>query len=147
MTAFSIRDIDDLKPQERRYDVPIEDDFVVSVLPNGIKTWVYVHEQDGRLQRRTLEHRERQTHRVPRRGNRVASLEETIVRTRERVDGDGILADEKRGSRQALEILRVERRFAIGLRERRARVRPCLPLERVSAARERSDVAHARSIS
>ena len=54
MTAFSIRDIDDLKPQERRYDVPIEDDFVVSVLPNGIKTWVYVHEQDGRLQRRTL---------------------------------------------------------------------------------------------
>src|SRR5262245_4688727 len=54
MTAFSLRDIDDLKPQRRRYDVPIEEDFVVSVLPNGIRTWVYVYEQDGRWQRRTL---------------------------------------------------------------------------------------------
>jgi hypothetical protein len=54
MTPFNLRDIDDLRPQERRYDVPIEDDFVVSVLPNGIRTWVYVYEQDGRLQRRTL---------------------------------------------------------------------------------------------
>jgi Protein of unknown function (DUF2914)/Arm DNA-binding domain len=54
MTPFELDHIDDLKPQERRYDLQIEDDFVMSVLPNGIKTWVFVHEQDGRAQRRTL---------------------------------------------------------------------------------------------
>jgi hypothetical protein len=54
MTAFSPSQIDDLKPLARRYDLSLEDDFVVSVLPNGIKTWVYVYAQDGRLQRRTL---------------------------------------------------------------------------------------------
>jgi hypothetical protein len=53
-TDLSAREIDDLKAQERRYDLPIEDDFVVSVLPNGIKTWVFVYAQDGRTQRRTL---------------------------------------------------------------------------------------------
>jgi hypothetical protein len=54
MTDFSPSQIDDLKPLARRYDLSVEDDFVVSVLPNGIKTWVYVYVQDGRMQRRTL---------------------------------------------------------------------------------------------
>jgi hypothetical protein len=54
MTSFSPDQIDDLKPLARRYDLALEDDFVVSVLPNGIKTWVYVYVQDGRMQRRTL---------------------------------------------------------------------------------------------
>src|SRR5262245_52327647 len=54
MPAFSPSQIDDLKPLARRYDLAIEDDFVVTVLPNGIKTWVYLYAQDGRMQRRTL---------------------------------------------------------------------------------------------
>jgi hypothetical protein len=54
MTQPTPSQIDELKPQERRYDLPIEDDFVVSVLPNGIKTWVYLYAADGRVQRRTL---------------------------------------------------------------------------------------------
>jgi hypothetical protein len=54
MAVLSPSVIDELKPQERRFDVPIEDDFVISVLPNGIKTWVFVYAQDGRAQRRTL---------------------------------------------------------------------------------------------
>lgn len=54
MTQPTPSQIDALKPQERRYDLPIEDDFVISVLPNGIKTWVYLYASDGRVQRRTL---------------------------------------------------------------------------------------------
>jgi len=54
MPAFTPSQIDDLKPLARRYDLAIEDDFVVTVLPNGIKTWVYLYAQDGQMQRRTL---------------------------------------------------------------------------------------------
>jgi len=69
-----------------------------------------------------------------------------MVGTREGVDGGGILADEKRGSRQALQIFRLERRVAIGFGEPRARVRPRLSLERLSPACERSCAGHVRII-
>ena len=49
-----VEQLERLQPAERRYDVPIEDDFVFSVHPNGIKTWVFVYEHNERLRRRTL---------------------------------------------------------------------------------------------
>lgn len=46
--------IDDLQPQERRYDVTVGDELVVAVLPNGAKTWTWVHTGPGRPRRQTL---------------------------------------------------------------------------------------------
>lgn len=100
-----------------------------------------------RLHRRPFEHREGEPDRVARRGDRVTAFEKTLVRTRERIEAGGILADKKGGSRQAFQIVRFERRLAVGLREQVAGVRPRLPRECVSAACERSSAAHARSIS
>lgn len=46
--------IDDLEPREQRYDLPLEDDFVFSVLPNGTKTWAFIYTYDDRQRRKTL---------------------------------------------------------------------------------------------
>ncbi|MFK8014931.1 MAG: DUF2914 domain-containing protein [Gammaproteobacteria bacterium] len=43
-----------LEPETLRYDVTIFDDFVISVLPNGIKTWAFLYDYEGRKRRKTL---------------------------------------------------------------------------------------------
>ena len=43
-----------LEPETMRYDVTIFDDFVLSVLPNGLKTWAFLYEHEGRTRRKTL---------------------------------------------------------------------------------------------
>ena len=46
--------IEALRPQSRRYDVAIEDGLVLSVLPNGVKTWTWVYDDPADPQRKTL---------------------------------------------------------------------------------------------
>lgn len=46
--------IEALRGQTRRYDVAIDEDFVLSVLPNGVKTWTWVHDDPGHPHRKTL---------------------------------------------------------------------------------------------
>ncbi len=46
--------IEALRPQERRYDVAIDKDMVLSVLPNGVKTWTWVYDDPDNPHRKTL---------------------------------------------------------------------------------------------
>lgn len=54
MSPLSDDYIRSLEPEALRYDVTIFDDFVISVLPNGIKTWAFLYEYEGRKRRKTL---------------------------------------------------------------------------------------------
>ena len=54
MSPLSDEYLRSLEPESLRYDVTIFDDFVISVLPNGIKTWAFLYEYDGRTRRKTL---------------------------------------------------------------------------------------------
>ncbi|MEM7082270.1 MAG: DUF2914 domain-containing protein [Pseudomonadota bacterium] len=46
--------IRDLEPESQRYDITLAPDFVISVLPNGIKTWAFIYDFQGRHRRKTL---------------------------------------------------------------------------------------------
>lgn len=46
--------IRDLEPENQRYDITLAQDFVISVLPNGIKTWAFIYDFQGRHRRKTL---------------------------------------------------------------------------------------------
>ncbi|NND59054.1 MAG: DUF2914 domain-containing protein [Gammaproteobacteria bacterium] len=46
--------IDGLRPQARRYDVEVGNGLVLAILPNGAKTWTWVHEGPGQPHRQTL---------------------------------------------------------------------------------------------
>ena len=54
MSPLSDEYIRSLEPETLRYDVTIFDDFVISVLPNGIKTWAFLYDYEGRKRRKTL---------------------------------------------------------------------------------------------
>ena len=53
MSDFTEKFIEDLQPDATRYDVYERDDFLISVMPNGLKTWVYLQSVKGQ-QRQTL---------------------------------------------------------------------------------------------
>ena len=78
--------------------------------------------------------------------NRVASLEETVVRSRQRIDAGHLLTDKKGGGRQAIEIFGLERSCAACLGELVVGLRPCLSRVRLSSPVQRSRCAHARII-
>lgn len=46
--------IRNLEPENQRYDITLAQDFVISVLPNGIKTWAFIYDFQGRNRRKTL---------------------------------------------------------------------------------------------
>ncbi len=46
--------IRNLEPESQRYDITLAQDFVISVLPNGIKTWAFIYDFQGRHRRKTL---------------------------------------------------------------------------------------------
>ncbi|NNF61436.1 MAG: DUF2914 domain-containing protein [Gammaproteobacteria bacterium] len=46
--------IEALQPQARRYDVAVLDELVLSVLPNGVKTWTWVFDDPADPHRKTL---------------------------------------------------------------------------------------------
>ncbi|MFK7885704.1 MAG: DUF2914 domain-containing protein [Gammaproteobacteria bacterium] len=54
MSPLSDEYLSSLEPETLRYDVTIFDDFVISVLPNGIKTWAFLYDYEGRKRRKTL---------------------------------------------------------------------------------------------
>ncbi len=54
MTQVTNDYIRDLEPGTLWYDMTLEEDFVISVLPNGIKTWVFLYEYQRRQRRKTL---------------------------------------------------------------------------------------------
>lgn len=54
MSPLSDEYLRSLQPESMRYDVTIFDDFVLSVLPNGLKTWAFLYEHEGRTRRKTL---------------------------------------------------------------------------------------------
>ena len=54
MSPLSDEYLRSLEPETMRYDVTIFDDFVLSVLPNGLKTWAFLYEHEGRTRRKTL---------------------------------------------------------------------------------------------
>ncbi len=54
MSELSNRFFRDLPPRDRRYDVPVEDELVFCVFPNGVKTWVHVYPFEGFTRRRTI---------------------------------------------------------------------------------------------
>ena len=54
MTQVTNDYIRDLEPGLLWYDTTLEEDFVISVLPNGIKTWVFLYEYQNRQRRKTL---------------------------------------------------------------------------------------------
>lgn len=54
MNRLSDDYIRSLEPETLRYDVTIDEDFVISVLPNGIKTWAFLYVYAGRQRRKTL---------------------------------------------------------------------------------------------
>ena len=54
MSRFTIKFIEDLEPQASRYDAYEDKDFLISVMPNGVKVWVYVHTADQSYKRETL---------------------------------------------------------------------------------------------
>lgn len=51
---MSYEALEQLAPEARRYDVAVQSGLVLSVHPNGFKTWVFVYDQNARLRRRTL---------------------------------------------------------------------------------------------
>ncbi|MGI9265300.1 MAG: DUF2914 domain-containing protein [Gammaproteobacteria bacterium] len=54
MSEFSNSFFRDLPPRERRYDVPVGDQLVFCVFPNGVKTWVHVYPFEEFTRRRTI---------------------------------------------------------------------------------------------
>jgi hypothetical protein len=54
MNDFSNSFFRDLPPRERRYDVPVGDQLVFCVFPNGVKTWVHVYPFEEFTRRRTI---------------------------------------------------------------------------------------------
>lgn len=46
--------LDSLRPKARRYDVAVDSELVISVLPNGSKAWTWVHAGPGQPRRQTL---------------------------------------------------------------------------------------------
>ncbi len=54
LTNLSDDYIRDLEPENQRYDITLAQDFVISVLPNGIKTWAFIYDFQGRHRRKTL---------------------------------------------------------------------------------------------
>ena len=54
MSDFSNSFFRDLPPRERRYDVPVGDQLVFCVFPNGVKTWVHVYPFEEFTRRRTI---------------------------------------------------------------------------------------------
>lgn len=54
LTRLSDDYIRDLEPENQRYDITLAQDFVISVLPNGIKTWAFIYDFQGRHRRKTL---------------------------------------------------------------------------------------------
>ena len=54
MSEFSNSFFRDLPPRDRRYDVPVADQLVFCVFPNGVKTWVHVYPFEEFTRRRTI---------------------------------------------------------------------------------------------
>ncbi|MFK8031794.1 MAG: DUF2914 domain-containing protein [Gammaproteobacteria bacterium] len=54
LTNLSDDYIRELEPENQRYDITLAQDFVISVLPNGIKTWAFIYDFQGRHRRKTL---------------------------------------------------------------------------------------------
>lgn len=54
MPKFTARYIQNLKPQEKRFDVADRDGLTLRVFPSGSKTWRYVYRQDGKLRPVTI---------------------------------------------------------------------------------------------
>ena len=95
-----------------------------------------------RLLRGSVQQDECEPERAPRRTNRLAALQKSLVRARPCIGARRIIADEKRGDRKAIEIFGLERRLAVRLRKQGAGVGPRLPLEGVSAATHRPGAGH-----
>jgi hypothetical protein len=54
MSEFSNSFFRDLPPRDRRYDVPVGEQLVFCVFPNGVKTWVHVYPFEEFTRRRTI---------------------------------------------------------------------------------------------
>ena len=54
MTEYNDEYFNDLAPRADRYDTQVGDDLVITVFPNGIKTWVYAWLDEGYMRRKTI---------------------------------------------------------------------------------------------
>ncbi|MEZ5318567.1 MAG: hypothetical protein R2752_14300 [Vicinamibacterales bacterium] len=83
-----------------------------------------------RLLAAPLEQREGHPEGASCRATRLAAVEEGLVRARPRAGPLGLASDEHRRRGEPVEILGLERRLTVGLRQPRVRLRPRLPRER-----------------